>query len=147
MRELRFSYPLTVLLFTVLPALLGFIVGAFFFIYHLFTHMGGDLKIGLAFQTWMLTIMHGIVMYGIPALVLGIISVFLLDKGMSKKAIVLFSVITMIVMVLWALFTVEFTGNTLLVALLALFGSYQWMYFLSVPHTQRVVPKLFNDAE
>lgn len=144
MRTLRFSAVLTVFFFTILPAVLGFIVGAVFFVYHLLSHLGGELSVENAFRTWLLTVMHGLVMYAIPSFVLGLVMLFLLDKGIAKARFLFISLGVAVIMTIWAITTVGFVGPVWVVFVVAFLG---WMFFLpwvTVPMEQRKVPRVFD---
>lgn len=147
MRVLRFSAVITVFLFTILPAVLGFIVGGLFFIYHLVSHLGGELHLQSALQMWLLTILHGAVMYAIPCFVLGLIMMFLLDRGIAKSKFLVVSLLSAVAMTIWAMTTVEFAGPAIVIFIIAFVGLCIFLPWVSIPMEQRTVPRIFNGAK
>lgn len=145
MRTLRFSVGLTVLLIALLPAVVGFLVGAVFFIYHLIMH--GSFNIGAVFQIWLLTAMHGIVMYAIPFLLIGVVLIFFLDRGVAKIHFWLISLIVGLIIVAWAVFTVDFNGSLILIFALSFIGMLLFLNWVTVPIEQRTTARLFNRSE
>ncbi len=146
MRTLRFSASLTVLFSALLPGVVGLFVGAAFFIYRIFLAMGADvsLDIPFAFQIWMLTAMHGLVMYAIPSLLLGIALIFFLDRGVAKKKFALISIVVALVMTAWAVGTVDFTGSIALIFGLSMVAVYVFLLWVTVPIEQRKTARLFD---
>lgn len=147
MRTLRFSASLTVLFSALLPGVVGLLVGAAFFIYQIFLAIGSDvsLNIPFAFQIWMLTAMHGLVMYAIPSLLLGIALIFFLDRGVAKKKFALISILVALVMTVWAVGTVDFTGSIALIFGLSVVAVYVFLLWITVPMEQRKTAKLFDE--
>lgn len=146
MYTLRFSAGLTVLLSTLLPGMVGLFVGAVFFFLHIVSHLGdwANLKIVFAFQIWMLTAMHGLVMYAIPALLLGIALIFFLDRGVAKSRFWVISILVAVVMTAWALGTVDFTGSIALIFGLSVVAVYVFLLWITVPMEQRKTAQLFD---
>lgn len=147
MRTLRFSAVWTVFLFTILPALVGGVIGAFFFGYHLLTHLGSELNIHAAFNTWLLTVMHGLVMYAIPSLFIGIVLMFLLDRGIATTRVPIFCVVVGIIMSVWAIVTVEFTGPIWVIFVGSVVGTYVFLRWVTVPLEKRTVPRVFDSLK
>lgn len=147
MRVLRFSAVMTVFLFTMLPAVLGFIVGGLFFVYHILSHLGGELHFQEALQMWLLTMLHGWVMYAIPCFVLGLIMIFVLDKGLSRSKFLVVSVASAVVMTIWAMTTVEFNGPIAIIFIISLLGLWFFLPWVSVPEEQRTAPRIFNNSK
>lgn len=152
MRVLRFSLVLTIFLFAILPALTGFVIGLFFLLQYLYTHILGSqsaqaIEWQHALDTVLLTVMHGAVMYGVLSLVLGIVVTFMLDKGMSSLKRLLFSLGAAGLTVLWADVTVGFTGNYFLIFVAALVSYYLAIHWWSVPPEQRTAARIFEEKD
>lgn len=149
MRTLRFSASLTVLFSALLPGVVGLLVGVAFFIYRLFLAIGSEvsLDIPFAFQIGLLTAMHGLVMYAIPGLLLGIALIFFLDRGVAKKNFVWISIVVALIMSAWALGTVDFTGSIALIFGLSVVAVYVFLLWISVPMEQRKTAKLFDGLD
>lgn len=144
MRVLRFSAVVTVFLFTILPAVLGFVVGALFFVYHLVSHIGAELHVENAFRMWLLTAMHGMVMYAIPSFVLGLVMMFVLDKGIAKAKFILISLGVAVLMTVWSITTVDFAGPLWIIFAVSFLGWYVFLPWVSVPSEQRKVARVFD---
>ncbi len=152
MRVLRFSMVLTVFLFALLPALVGLVLGALFYAQYIFTHLFGaqadqPIEWQNATNTFLLTIMHGGVMYGALSLIIGIVAAFLLDKGMDHAKRLLFSVGAAGLTAIWADVTVGFTGSVTFIFTIALFSYYLAIMWWSVPIEQRTVPRIFAEKD
>ncbi|MDY3332055.1 MAG: hypothetical protein SOX43_08895 [Pelistega sp.] len=149
MRTLRFSASLTVLFSTLLSGVVGLLVGFVFFISHLLSHIGdwANINMGFAFQIWMLTAMHGLVMYAIPSLLTGIALIFFLDRGMASSRFFLISLLVAVVMTIWAVVTVEFTGSLILVFVLSAIAMYGFLWWVTVPVEQRQTTSLFDGLD
>lgn len=146
MRTLRFSASLTVLFSALLPGVVGVLVGAAFFIYRVLLAISTDISLDIpfAFQIWLLTAMHGLVMYAIPSLLLGIALIFFLDRGMAKKKFALISVVVALIMTAWAVGTVDFTGSITLIFGLSMVAVYVFLLWITVPIEQRKTARLFD---
>lgn len=146
MRTLRFSAVLTVFFVTIAPTLVGALIGGVFFLYHIASHLGGELNIHHAFNIWLLTIFHGFAMYAIPSFILGIILMFLLDKGVPKARFIPISLIVAVIMAIWAYTTVDYKIITpiAIVFIAATIGTYILLNWISLPIEQRKVPPVFD---
>lgn len=144
MRVLRFSAVMTVFLFTVLPLVLGFMIGALFFVYHLVSHVGAELHVENAFRMWLLTAMHGMVMYAIPSFILGIVMMFVLDRGIAKSKFILISLGVAVLMTIWSVTTVDFAGPLWIIFVASFLGWYAFLPWVSVPMEHRKVARVFD---
>lgn len=149
MRTLRFSAVLTVFFVTTSPILIGAIIGGVFFLYHILSHLGGELNIQHAFNIWLLTIFHGFAMYAIPSFILGIIVMFLLDKGMPRSRFLPASLIVATIMAIWAYTTVDYKVimPVFIVLIASAIGSYFLLLWISVPKERRTVPPVFDGLQ
>lgn len=152
MRVLRFSLVLTIFLFTLLPALTGFVLGMLIFVQNLFSHLVGE-QAGLAMQ-WqaifnavLLTVIHGLMMYGVLSLVLGIAVAFFLDRGLSYRQQWLFSLVAALLTIGWAKVTVEFTGSYTLIFMAALVSYFWAIRAWSVAPEERTTPRIFDNMD
>ncbi len=84
-------------------------------------------------------------MYAIPSLLLGIALIFFLDRGVAKKKFALISILVALVMTVWAVGTVDFTGSIALIFGLSVVAVYVFLLWITVPMEQRKTAKLFDD--
>ncbi|WP_159991540.1 hypothetical protein [Pelistega ratti] len=141
MRTLRFSAAPTVFLFIALPAILGILVMVVLSMYY------GITKGGLTSLEWyisLLVLLHSFGMYAVPFLVLGIITVFLLDRGLGSTGVLLLSVISAVILAVWNIIISDEVVPIVLVLLLGFIGVYCLLLWASVPIEERKVPKLFS---
>ncbi|NEN75554.1 hypothetical protein F9B74_04325 [Pelistega sp. NLN82] len=144
MRTLRFSAATTVFLFIVLPAILSVLVMVVLSIYYVIA------KGGLTHLEWyisILVLLHGFGMYAVPFLILGVMTVFLLDKGLSATGILLLSIISAVILVVWRIIIEDDIVPIIMVLALGFMSVYGLLMWVSVPIEQRKVPKLFSYDE